>query len=95
MQVWRIALDQLAPLFIPEEKCLLPILVIKTRDEKGTTDVSAENVVVQFGTSSRGSRRVLVLPAVCIESCVAIELPRLTMETLGAALESETDCRSR
>ena len=75
LEVRGIALDQLAPLFIPEEECLLPVFVVETGDEERAAELDAEDVVVQLRTGSRGSRRVLVLLAVCIEGCVAVELP--------------------
>ncbi len=74
LQVGRIALDQLAPLFVPEEEGLLAIRVVGVRDEKRAADVEAVDVVVQLRTLSR-RRLVLVLKAVPIERRVAVELP--------------------
>ena len=87
LEIRGIALDQFPPLFIPEEEGLLPIPVVETGYEKRATGIDAEDVVVQLRARGRSTRRVLVLPAVCIERRIAIELPQFAVEILRAALE--------
>src|SRR3954454_3065671 len=86
LQVGSISLDQLAPLFIPEEERLVPILVIQARNEKRATHVAAEDIVVQLRARG-GDCFVLILVAICIEGSVTVELPESPMEGLCAALE--------
>src|SRR6202022_990863 len=66
-------LNQLAPLFIPEEERLLLIGVVNPRNIEWTSDVEAVDVVVQL----RALRRygiVLVLPTVGVEGGGRIDL---------------------
>ncbi len=85
----RIALDQFAPLFIPEEECLRLVLVVDLRDDRAGRRFGNRRCC---SSASRGRVPCLVvLVAVCIESCVAVELPEFSMELLGAALQREAD----
>ena len=79
--------QDLAPLFVVEEERLLLVGVVHVRDIERPADVVAEDVVVGRRARSRRSRADLVEEGVGVVVGGAVELPRLAMELLRAALE--------
>jgi len=82
LQIRGIALNQLAPFLIPEEECLA--FGVDAGDEQRAAGIDAEDVVIQLRA---GGAIPVVLVAICIVGCVAVELPCFAMVVLGAALE--------